>query len=64
MRRLPLALQMFNAMARRQPAEEGEVLERWVPLVLALAWAETHPEDTPAQTGPELLRELLGALNA
>ena len=41
----------------------SDVQERWVPLVLALAWAETHPDDTPARHGPELLRELLAALN-
>jgi Fe-S-cluster containining protein len=31
---------------------------RWVPLILALEWAETHPDDLPPRTGPDWLREL------
>lgn len=65
-RRVALPVRVFNAVARWQPRaanESSDVQERWVPLVLALAWAEAHPDDTPAQPGPDLLRELLGALN-
>lgn len=65
-RRVALPVQMFNAVARWQPRpaeDSGAVQERWVPLVLALAWAAEHPDDSPAQPGPELLRELLGAIN-
>ncbi len=65
-RRVALPVRMFNAVARWQPpttAEGSDVQERWVPLVLALDWAAAHPDDTPAQPGPELLRELLGALD-
>ena len=29
------------------------------PLILALEWAEAHPEEPPARPGPELLRELI-----
>lgn len=32
---------------------------RWVPLVLALEWAETHPDDLPPRPGPDWLRELI-----
>jgi Fe-S-cluster containining protein len=35
---------------------------RWVPLVLALEWADAHPTEPSARPGPELLRELLGHL--
>lgn len=68
-RRVALPVRMFNAVARWQPrgpsegSEGSDVQERWVPLVLALAWAEAHPDDAPAQPGPQLLRELLAALN-
>lgn len=65
-RRVALPVRMFNAVARWQPRdadESSDVQERWVPLVLALAWAETHPDDTQAKPGPELLRDLLCALN-
>jgi len=30
---------------------------RWVPLILALEWAEGHPHDLPPRPGPEWLRE-------
>jgi Fe-S-cluster containining protein len=32
---------------------------RWVPLILALEWAETHPDDLAPRTGPEWLRDLV-----
>lgn len=41
----------------------SDVQERWVPLVLALAWAEQQPAETPVLTGPELLRGLLAAID-
>src|SRR5262245_51881102 len=31
---------------------------RWVPLVLALEWADKHPDASPPRPGPELTREL------
>lgn len=65
-RRVALPVQMFNAVARWQPREAGdgsEIQERWVPLVLALAWAGQHADESPAQPGPELLSELLNAIN-
>lgn len=38
---------------------------RWVPLILALEWAEAHPEpEPPTRTGPELLREIFERLAA
>src|SRR5262249_11986502 len=34
----------------------------WVPLILALEWAETHPEEPAALTGPQLLEEFFKRL--
>lgn len=34
----------------------------WVPLALALEWAEAHPEGPATQTGPKLLEEVFGRL--
>lgn len=34
----------------------------WVPLTLALEWAEAHPEPAATSTGPELARELFERL--
>jgi Fe-S-cluster containining protein len=62
-RRVRLPLRVFNAVARWQVPLQGHFLERWVPLILAPEWAETHPDNQPPRPGPELLRELLGRLN-
>lgn len=34
----------------------------WVPLILALEWADAHPLAPPSRPGPELLREFFGCL--
>lgn len=61
-RRVPLPLRVFNAVARWQVPPQEHFLERWVPLILAPEWAAAHPEDPPPRPGPELLRELLDHL--
>jgi Fe-S-cluster containining protein len=61
-RRVKMPLRVFNAVARWQVPPSDHFLERWVPLILALDWAEAHPEDPPPQPGRELLRELLNNL--
>lgn len=35
---------------------------RWVPLILALEWAEAHPDEPSPRPGSELLRELIDNL--
>jgi len=35
----------------------------WVPLILAPAWADTHPEPPATRTGPELVRALFERLS-
>lgn len=42
--------------------QEDARYSRWVPLVLAPDWAETHPEEPAKQTGPEILREVFERL--
>lgn len=37
---------------------------RWVPLALAPEWAEAYPDDPPPRLAPELLRDLIGPLDA
>jgi Fe-S-cluster containining protein len=61
-RRVRMPLRVFNAVARWQVPASTYVFERWVPLILALEWAEAHPNDPPPQPGIELLRELLDHL--
>jgi Fe-S-cluster containining protein len=61
--RVHLPLKVFNAVARWQVPPSDHFLERWVPLILAPEWAESHPDDPVPRPGAELLSELLGLLN-
>jgi Fe-S-cluster containining protein len=58
-----LPLRVFNAVARWQAAPPEHMMERVVPLILALEWADAHPDSSPAVPGLDLLRELLGHLS-
>ncbi len=60
--RVKLPLPVFNAVARWQTPPSEHFTERWVPLIIALEWAESHPEDPPPRPGTELLSELLDHL--
>ena len=62
-RRLNLPLPVFNAAARWQVPPSKYYRERWVPLILAPAWATAHPDDPPPRPGLDLLRELLEHLS-
>jgi hypothetical protein len=55
-------LPVFNAVAQWQVKPTQHFQERIVPLILAVEWAEAHPNDPPPRRGPELLRELLDRL--
>ena len=57
-----LLLPVFHAVAQWQTKPPKHLMERVVPLILALEWAEKHPEAAPCRTGPELLKELLNLL--
>ena len=59
---VPVVLPVFNAVAQWQTKAPVHLMERVVPLILALEWAASHPEPPPTRTGPELLQELLELL--
>jgi len=63
MKQVRLPLRLFNAVARWQVPAQGEFMERWVPLILALDWAAAHPDDAPPRPGPALLEELVRCIN-
>lgn len=42
--------------------EPGRRFTRWVPLILALEWADGHSDNPPLRTGPEWLGEFLTRL--
>ncbi|MGE0826405.1 MAG: YkgJ family cysteine cluster protein [Candidatus Binatia bacterium] len=55
---IPLPLKIWTAVARFDEVPVDAHFIRWVPLILAPEWADTHPQETPARPGPELLQEL------
>jgi Fe-S-cluster containining protein len=55
-------LQVWTALARLDRTIPSAHFVRWVPLILAPEWFETHPQETPPRLGPELLRELFDHL--
>lgn len=61
-RQVVLPLHVFNAVARWNVPKQGPILERWVPLILALDWARANPDTTPPKPGLELLQDFLGCM--
>lgn len=62
-RRIRMPLKVFNAVARWQASPTGYFKEAWVPLILAPEWASIHPGEPSANSGVELLSELLHHLS-
>ena len=60
MRIVPLAGKPSNVIANLGEAATGRV--RWAPLVLALEWAESHPDETPPRPTEEILKEFFTRL--
>lgn len=52
-----LPTSVWSALARLDPVPAGQHSIRWVPLILALEWAEAHPDDPPAQLASDLFRQ-------
>lgn len=63
-RRVKLPFTVVNAIARVGNPSQGELSEKWVPLVLAPEWAKTHTEPPETKPGLELLQELLAHINS
>ncbi len=53
-----LPASVWPAVARLDLVEPGARSIRWVPLILALEWTETHPDNPPGQPAGELVRRL------
>jgi Fe-S-cluster containining protein len=49
-------------MVRVLNAERSVHAAPWVPLILALEWADAHPDEVPPQPGPEWVREVFSRL--
>lgn len=57
-RPVKIAASVWRALAMLDPLPPGQSRLRYVPLILAPAWAEAHPEEETTKTGPELLQTL------
>jgi Fe-S-cluster containining protein len=53
-----LPASVWTALARLDPVEPGARSIRWVPLILALEWAEAHPDEPPRQPAEEMVKRL------
>ena len=51
-----------SAVINQIGADKSQRFARWVPLILAVEWAETHPDDQPPRSGVEWLREFFTEL--
>jgi Fe-S-cluster containining protein len=58
---VPLPGKVSSALYRLQVDPTSRFV-RWVPLVLALEWAESHPDEPPRRPAQELLREFFQRL--
>ena len=58
-RGVSLPVSFFVGLARFGVPAEAKTLHRWVPLVLALEWAESHPDRNPARPAKQLLNEFI-----
>jgi Fe-S-cluster containining protein len=55
--RVEVPVKLSGTLARFAD-ESAPVTTTWVPLVLALEWAESHPDQSPPRPGPEWVRQL------
>ena len=57
-----LPFQMWTALARLENASSSKEKIRWVPLILALEWADAHAQEPKPRPGHEVLREFFDCL--
>jgi Fe-S-cluster containining protein len=60
--RVKMPKSVWSAVARLDPVAPSDRFIRWVPLILALEWAEAHHEEPPERPAPEILCTLLEQL--
>ncbi len=58
---VPIPAEVSRAV---RAVDKGSSPVGWVPLLLALDWAEGHPEPPPRQTGPALVRQVFAGLTS
>jgi Fe-S-cluster containining protein len=55
---VPMPKKVWTALARFDATPPGMKYLRWVPLIMALAWAQENPDEPAERPGPEWLSEL------
>ena len=61
-RPVELPFQMWTALARLENTRSNSEKIRWVPLILALEWADSHAQEPKSRPGHEVLREFFDCL--
>jgi Fe-S-cluster containining protein len=61
-RPVELPFQMWTALARLENTSPSKEKIRWVPLILALEWADAHAQEPKPRPGHEVLREFFDCL--
>lgn len=59
-----MPVRVSTALARLDRPESGSQYLRWVPLAMALEWADAHPDEPPPRAGAELVAELFNQLRS
>jgi Fe-S-cluster containining protein len=54
-----MPVSFFIGLARFGVPTEAKTLHRWVPLVLALEWAESQPDSNPSRPAEQVLNEFI-----
>ena len=62
--KVDMPVRVSTALAHLDQPQSGSQYVRWVPLVLALEWAEAHPDEPPPRPGAELVAELFNQLRS
>jgi Fe-S-cluster containining protein len=60
--RVKMPKSVWSAVARLDPVAPSDRFIRWVPLILALEWVKSHPEEPPRRPAPELVCAFLEQL--
>lgn len=58
-----IPMKVWPALARFHKSAVDSPFIRWVPLILAPEWADSHPEDLSTRPGVDMLREFLENLS-
>jgi len=62
--RIPMPVFVWTALAHFDELGPDAKFIRWVPLVIAPEWADSHPDESTPRPGPEWIRELFEQMHS